>query len=104
MFSAYFANVTYHSSRFGNISIDSVCYLISQFLLSSSAVAPFVYMESTKCFGVFSDNGFLLQPDMPQDITFSTYEQVDLTTFQGGLTLRYIPDHISGRSHFKVHT
>lgn len=51
-------------------------------------MAPFVYLESTKYYGVFSENGFHMRPDFPQEITFTSYETLVLETFQGGLTMR----------------
>ena len=58
-----------------------------QFNITSTAVAPFVYLENTCDYGVFSDNGFLMLPNIPVKISF-TAEKLDLATFKKGLTMR----------------
>ena len=47
-----------------------------------------MYLESTACFGVFSDNGFHMRPDFPLEISFEGFNAVDLNAFKTGLTIR----------------
>ena len=49
---------------------------------------PFVYLESTSYYGVFSDNGFLMLPDKPLTVSFTSYQVMDEKMFESGLTLR----------------
>lgn len=57
-------------------------------MLTATGVAPFVYLESTRYFGVFSDNGFLMLTGS-KNITFTTYDSVDdENSFVDGLYVR----------------
>ena len=64
---------------------------MSQFTLTSDAVAPYVYLASMDYDGIFSDNGFLAMPQKTYDITFSPLgsEKIDIAKFQEALTIRY---------------
>ena len=62
-----------------------------QFTLSSTAVAPYVYLESLNTPpGTFSDNGFLLMKGSSQNMSFDCFEQIDLHDFVTGLSIRYV--------------
>ena len=47
-------------------------------------------MESTACFGVFSDNGFHMRPTIPVDISFKSFTATDVSSFKAGLTIRQV--------------
>ncbi len=58
-------------------------------MLSSSAPAPFVYLDSHNYAGVFSDNGFLMDSAKPVAMSFMTdASSVNVQIFQDGLAIR----------------
>ena len=60
-----------------------------KFFLSSSAIAPFVYVESRNIPGRFSDNGMLILKGTPTYyLTFESWEPIDIKRFSSGLKIR----------------
>ena len=61
------------------------------FTLSSTALAPFTFLE-TAVAGRFSDNGFLLSPSAPRALTFFASETFTLQQFEQSLYIRTVRD------------
>ena len=62
-------------------------------MLTSDAVAPYVYLTSSDYDGIFSDNGFLAMPQKNYDITFtplpgSSSKEISIEEFQQSLSIR----------------
>ena len=62
--------------------------------ITTSAVAPFVTLESHALLGRFSKNAFVALPGKPERITFRAFDasDLDLVEFQKGLKVRSIWD------------
>lgn len=80
---------------------SKILFLYTQFQLSSSAVAPFIYLTNSNYDGVFSDNGFLAMPQKRYDITFTPLnsEKLDMNTFEEGLNVRTVQDTYSNKPY-----
>ena len=55
--------------------------------LTTDAIAPFVWVDTYKVKGQFSDNGFLML-HKTRTLTFYAWETVDVTTLRGALTVK----------------
>ena len=62
--------------------------------LTAVTAAPYVWLETT-IGGYFSDNGFLLLPEIAETITFSGYEPFDQNEFVKTLRVRSIYDTLT---------
>ena len=64
-------------------------------------MAPFVYLVSLNCDGVFSDNGFLMMPEKGYDITFTTLgsDDVNIAICLDGIKVRTVRDTYSNKSY-----
>ncbi len=81
-----------HAAMFMCRPCSNVMCHVAYCFLSSNAVAPFVYLENTNYYSVFSEIAFLLHPGYSSSkfITFTSDQVLDVLTFQRGLTIRYI--------------
>lgn len=77
----------------GNISVSDVQVVKEKasFTLKSDVVAPFVYLQ-TDVLGYFSENGFLLFPNKPHEVTFTAWESFTVAEFQNSLKTRTVAD------------
>jgi beta-mannosidase len=74
------------------VSVKKVSDIIANVTVQSPAVSPFVYLQSAAVVGKFTDNGFLLRPNISKVICFTGRKPFDMKTFIDGLTVRSLAD------------
>lgn len=96
-FPANFSNVTLEAATITVSKLTLVSAARATFTLSSSAVAPFIYLESRNVPGRFNNNGFLALKNTQYSMSFECWAKLDLQFFSSGLKIRSLQDTYSGK-------